>query len=193
MICFTSNEPELCWPSVFGNQRFKQCSFFLLRETVNISCDRTKLNHKTLLGQDIWFAWCMCWWHAGVIEGGGKAQLRPWLSGSGISHYRSPWTPQTVVEAGGSKSWEDWRRCGHDLTLAPWYYFLQSFFFFQTCITPSLHTCFTYDTKHLWKLNRTTQRIPYWAVKCDHVLVQAFEGQSHFVCTKDPFLCRTKY
>lgn len=61
----------------------------------------------------------MCSWHVGVTKGGGKAQLRPWVSGSGISHYRSPWTPQTAGGTLGSKSHEDCSRCGHDLTLTP--------------------------------------------------------------------------
>lgn len=60
----------------------------------------------------------MCWRHVGVTERGAKVRLRPWVSGSGISHYSSPWTPQTVVRARGGKSHKGSARCGHDLSLA---------------------------------------------------------------------------
>lgn len=94
----------------------------------------------------------LCWWHVGVTEGGGKAQLRPWVSGSGISHYRSPWTLQTVVGARGSKSHEDCGRCGHDLTLALLYSSLPSLLFFQTCLT--LLFCWTLRQKKKKKEKR---------------------------------------
>ena len=72
----------------------------------------------------------------GVTEGGGEARLKPSLPGSGISHYRSPWTPQTVVRARGSKSHKDCSRCGRDLTLALTRSFLRSLFSSSTCRAP---------------------------------------------------------
>lgn len=82
--------------------------------------------------------WCMSERRAGVTEDGGEAGMKTQVSGWGISHYTSPWTPQTVVRTWGSKSHEDFSRCGHDLNLALTFYAVPCpppFFFFL------LHTC----------------------------------------------------
>lgn len=78
----------------------------------------TERCHRTLICAGIWVSLMSVidgtqeWWKD-------EARLRPWALGSGISHYRSPWTLQTVVAAEDGKSQRDAGRCGRDLTPAP--------------------------------------------------------------------------